>query len=512
MKNYLKILTGNIFLLMILISSCIGPGNEIVKMIPETALAVVTVNPGQVIEKSRMQEIPFLKEEVSENAFMSKIFEDPESSGILLDAYSAFFILPGDVDMACVVMPVKSESDFETMISELEREVGSEFVSGKIENFRTKQLENVLVCYNQAQILMVSAMDGWSDIDLAPIAESVIRLEKDNALVTDRDFNNFLGKQKDINAWITSNNIDKLNEIGDFGEGMDMFGGVKNNYGHIFLDFQKGYMTLRTNLRFNASWKETIDKYNFLDEKAIKELLTYLPSENLLFVGNTNMDPEKIVGLLKLLHQDFRAAMEELESEMGIDENDLVKIFSGEVAFSFNTNNVGSANDDFSLEDMPGFVYAARIRNESSYDKFINLAETHSNMVDKGEYYEMWQGFPAYITKVKKDMIISNSEDIIKEIIGKGKLKKNVTTAPYKNILTSNPVCFFLNLDKSTYTEDMQRYYDEMTGKMPGVVDVVGPKLKSLTFSAELEEWEFRIDLKDNSENFLYAMLKEIDK
>ena len=98
---------------------------------------------------------------------------------------------------------------------------------------------------------MVSPINGWSEEDLTPVAESIINLDKENALVTDKDFNNFLGKQKDINAWISTNNINNIRNLEGLDEGLGLFGGIKNNYGHIFLDFQKGYLTLNTNLRFN---------------------------------------------------------------------------------------------------------------------------------------------------------------------------------------------------------------------------------------------------------------------
>ena len=148
-------------------------------------------------------------------------------------------------------------------------------------------------------------MDNLDFENLNEVAEYLIDLDKEYTLKTDKDFNNFLSKQKDINLWFSTNNIGGIPGVGNMTGALDFVGGVKNNYGHAFADFQNGSMTFSTNLRFNQTLQETIDQYNFLDENAIKDILKYIPSENLLFVGNTNIDPEKIFDLLKFVNKDF---------------------------------------------------------------------------------------------------------------------------------------------------------------------------------------------------------------
>lgn len=359
-----------------------------------------------------------------------------------------------------------------------------------------------------------TSMNEWYQDDLAGVAEMAINMDKEEGLLTDKDFNNFLGKQKDINAWFSTNNLKGISSIGEISEGLDMMGGIKNNYGHAFAEFQNGYMSLKTNLRFNASWKETIDKYNFLDEKAIKDILNYIPSEDLIFIGNTNIDPEKVFGLLKFINKDFDSGLKEITRELNVEEEELKNIFAGEVAFSFHAKkNNDIKTDKIDLDGMPTGVYAARIKNPANFEKLISKAVEMNAINEKNGYYSISNGIPVYLLKVKNDMVVSNDEDIIREIAETGKVKENVTTAPYQEILVSNPVCFFLNLNRDSYSDEMKEMLDKNLGNeyIKGV-ETFGNQLKSLTFSANLEEWEFRVDLVDNNENSLYTLLSQMDK
>ena len=510
MKNFIKSLAGIFVITSLIISSCSNPDNKVFKLIPESAMAVVSFHPGRLMEKGRIQEVEILKKEASKHELSKKLFENPESSGIEMDAYSAFFLLSGDTEYACFVMPLASKTNFELLLDEIEKESGEEMSKSNIGSYESRNLHNTLIVYNSSFLFLIKEMDEWSGTDLSVVAESIINLDKNEALITDKDFSNFLGKQKDMNAWISSNN---LKGISDLGEGMDIFGGIKNNYGHIFADFQDGFMTMNTNLRFNASWQETIDKYNFMDEKAIKEVLHYIPSENLLFVGNTNIDSERIFDLLKFVNNDFERSMEEMTQKMGIDKDELMNIFSGEAAFSFNaikTEDIESEN--ISVDGLPTAVFASRIKNTKNFEDFFDKAKEEAEFTEKEGYYQVANGIPAFMVITGKDLVVSNNEEIIREIASEGKLKENVTLSEFGNKLSSNPVCFFLNLNRDSYTEEMKQMLDEKFPRdIPLEMDKISKGLESLSFSANLEEWEFRVDIKNKEQNFLYTLLSQLD-
>jgi transcriptional regulator with PAS, ATPase and Fis domain len=165
-------------------------------------------------------------------------------------------------------------------------------------------------------------------------------------------------------------------------------------------------------------------------------------------------------------------------------------------------------------ENMPVVVAATRMTNERLFNKFLKAAEDKTVIIEKEGYYKVNnQGLPAYMVLNDADLVVSNKEDIIREISEKGSLSENVTQADYSDILTKNPICFYLNLDSRTYSNEMQKFIeDEMDGSIEMGLKTFGDKLKSLSFSASLEEWELRMELTEEDEYSLYTLLSQVDK
>lgn len=517
MKIISKILLSGILIPAIFLSSCSRNSSDVFNMVPETAMFVVSIHPGQLIEKGKLQEIKILKDRTSENEISKKILEDPESSGIETNAYSTFFSFYDNGLYGCAIMPLESKTDFETFLSEIAIENELEFESGNIGKYITKSTEDFMIIYDNDRLMILSLMNKFDNPDFYDVANSLIEIDKENILKTNKDFNKFLSKQKDINVWFSTNNLEGMPGVGGMGGALDLFGGIKNNYGHAFLDFQNGNMTFSTNLRINQSLMQNFDKYNFLNEDAIKELLKYLPSENVLFVGNTNVDPEKIFNVLTFINRDLKETIEGLTAKLELEGEDLKTIFSGEIAFSLNGLNIPDIETEdlyFSSDNLPSVIFANRISNMKSFKGFLELAKSNAELQEKDGYFEVLnKGIPVYLLVVDKDLIMSNNKMVILEILENGSAKENVLKSAHTDILTSNPICFYLNLDESTYTEDMQNFISKkMRGKVEMGMKTFGSSLKSITVSANIEEWEFRIDLKDDSVNSLYYLLSKAEE
>ncbi len=505
------------FLFVFFFFSCGGPKSEIFEVIPETASAVVTLHPGNLIEKGNLLEMDFLSFDDNESEFLKEIAEDPENSGIDMNAYSCGFLLSDDDPVVCMVMPVKNKSDLESTLEAMEKEGEFEFSRDNMEGYETLSHGNIFLLYNDERMISIAPRNGWAQKS-AEIAESIINLDKENQLLSDKDFNNFLGKQKDINAWFTSTNLQTLPGLRDFEDALDLFGSLKNNYGHVFLEFGKGEMVLTTNLRFNPDMEQTIEKYNFLDEKAIKELLTYLPSKDLFLVANTNMDPEKIFDLLEFVNDDFDQMVEKLSRELELSTEDMKSAFSGEVALSLNgmkDSRISIGDDDFRLDSdakVPVITAAARLAKPAIFQKFLDKAVSEEELEKSGDFYKTPGGPEIMMMVAGNDLIVSNHKENLEEIVSKGQISDNVTKADYAQVLTENPVCFFLNLDQESYSGDLQEYIDEeMSRSMRNNIKTFGKELKSLSFSANIEEWQIRLRMQNEEDYSLETILSQID-
>ena len=495
-----------LFSIIFFFSCCNRNNINVFEFIPENAVGIATVHPGNLIEKGKLNELSSFRDKLEGDSIFSAFIENPEISGIDLNNYSAFFVFGESSQYISMISPVNDEKTLEKFINSLQEDMDIPFQYSKDKGFNFACAGSTCLGWNNSVLISMNMNNGFSNISLNERIIEIANLDKEQSVLLDKDFNNFVSKQKDINFWINSSNIPQLKFMGG---ALNLFGGIQNNYGQIYLDFQDGFMSLTTNLRFNRDIQATIDKYNFLDENARKDLLEYIPSKDLFFVANTSVSPEKLNSLLKFINDDYDRNMNEIEKELGLEPDDLKKIFGGEIAFSINGINPGNKNME-TLEKFR-FVLATRLKNKVVFNKFIDLAKQKAEVTDKEGYYIIMKDeFPLFMTLNDNDLIVSGEEAIIREISSKGKLKENVTKVEFADNLTKNPVCFFLNLDNETYPKEINDFIAKEGGAELNMgIETFGEALKSLTFSANLEEWQFRIDLDDKSENSLYILLKQ---
>ena len=514
---------SSVIIVLLILSSCSGGDRDVFRIMPETTSAVVTFNPGNLMEKGKLGELAFIQNATGENAILEKFFTRPDETGINMDAYSAFFVFSKTPSYGCLVMPVGDKAKFKSFLADIQKEVGIPFQEGTIGSYESVRVKNVVIAFNKSIAFMLSSMqNAWNDAgETDSIALKLTKTSRSESLLSDKDFNKFIVRQRDINAWMTSTNLADLAGAGDLGNMMDLFGSLKNNYGHVFIDFQPGIMTLTSNLRPNATMEETIQKYNFLDQNAGKDLLKYLPLKDAFLVGNTRVDPEKLLDLMEFINKRAGNRLGEIEREFGLDENDLRKAFAGEIAFSVNgvkkspSTKESEIYGDSSFEKTtPVFMAVVKLRNEKAWTALTNKLKEESGIAEQDGYYSL-EGYlaPVFIAEKDKNIIISNSKSHISEIASEGQLTENMLAAPFADILTKDPICLFVNLDTRTYSPEMHEYIDENIGR--GVakgIDSFGKTLKSLSVTANLEEWEFRLELKEDTENSLYALLKNVNE
>ncbi|MFW5821715.1 MAG: DUF4836 family protein, partial [Bacteroidota bacterium] len=213
--------------------SCKGPSKTSFVFIPETAYAVVTVHPGKLVEKGKLTELDFFRQGTSRSELAEKIMQDPESSGIDMNEYSNFFVFGEDPTYAGIVVPLGDKKNFENTINELEQEAEEKFERSKLGKYDLVSQEAGIVVYDNSVAMLLFSMGKWSQ-NLKEVAEKLVNLEKEERILSDRDFHKFLARQEDINAWFTSTNIKGMGQLGD---AMDLLGNIKNNYGHVFLEF-----------------------------------------------------------------------------------------------------------------------------------------------------------------------------------------------------------------------------------------------------------------------------------
>lgn len=508
-QNFFKTVSFGILLLSILCTSCNRP-HKIFTVVPYNASIVGTFNPGKLIKKSKANEINYIKRAIGENEFSQALFDNPETSGINLNAYSGFFVFGTENKYLGVIMPVRKLKDFESFLDSLGQEYNAEFPREKTEEYTYSKKGNNVLAWNKTVLIHLTRLKG-PDNAVEDALPGLFNLEAENCVLSDKDFKRFLSKQKDLNIWLSSNQFEAL--TGQAMGMLNMFGTLNNNYAHISLDFQDGGILLSSNLLLNPDFKKNLDRYNVIDLNAEKNILKMLPAENLILAGNFRLNPAKMLEILSSLNSGDQHFLEEFELKTGKTPAELLNSLQGSVAFSVNgikqTNNEN--NPEFSK--IPLVVAALQINDEMVFSELVNFIKLQTPVIEKDNYYVIIENdLPLFLGQKNKVIVFSNEEKYLTEILSEGELKNNILSLDISKNLIDNPICFYLNLDKESYSQEMNDYLrDEMDKGLSMGLDGLGTSLKCLTLTGNIEKTEVRIDFKDKSVNSLHAILRSME-
>jgi len=501
----------------LMLSSCTRSGQDIYTIVPDNAAVVGSFSPGNIMKKAAAQDIEYIRNSMSSNGFNKALFENPSISGIDFDAHSAFFVFGSTEKYLGIIMPVKKQKDLESFLEKVSEEYNLEFKKEKGDKFSYTRISNSVIAWNKSVLLNLTLINGWDETPIETKIATLFALEAEQCILSDKDFKSFLTEQKDLNIWATSNQIESL--TGTNMGMLNILGAINNNYAHISLDFQDGAVVLSTNLSLNPDFKKNFDKFNIIDQNAEKNILKMLPSENLLLAGNFRINPSKMLEILKSFNSGDNQFMEEFEKETGKTPGDVINALQGSLAFSINGITKGGKNNKEDAEEFPEneripvMVAAMQINDEELFTNFIDLIKKEEPISEKKGYYVIpSEGSPFYLGVKDKVILLSNEEKYISEIVSTGGLKNNLLSLDISKKLIDNPICVFMNLDKSSYSDDVNDYLQkEMDARLAMGLEGLGKSLKSLTLIGNIEKTEIRIEMKDKSVNSLHLILKSME-
>lgn len=282
--------------------------NDNTNHIPKDAFAVLVVDGGELTKLTDaefIQENPEYKDAIkklekeSEKAaeLLKEVLENPDASGILLTEKSyAFATVENDDEYVVgVIVPIKRKK-LEENLDMIADEFGVPIsmvmeTEGDIQYFSPE--DGMILGWNDDVFMFVFQKNGEEMFDLL---EKYMNLDKKESIMSDKDFKKFHNNCEDINIWVSSNVIDKVDieseEIEEFEEltGIDL----ANNYCHMHLDINKDEIVYTSKLRFNESIQELDMKKLLENADKLMDLFEDPISEgmNLFGRGSNNWDDD----------------------------------------------------------------------------------------------------------------------------------------------------------------------------------------------------------------------------
>jgi len=502
----------------LVLSSCNRSGQEIYKLVPDNVAVVASFSPGKLMEKADATDLEFMKNALEDKEFNKLLFENPGVSGINVNSNSCVFVSGNEERYLGVIMPLKSKKVFELFLGKLSEEYKVDFKIEQADKFSYSVKDDNVLAWNKSVVIHLTRIKGMSEVSILDKLAELFSLEPENCILSEKDFKSFLSEQKDLNIWLTSNQLANL--AGSNMGMMSMLGGINNNYAHIFLEFGKGEIKLSSNLILNSDFKKNFDKYNIIDLNAEKGILEMLPADNLVLVGNFRLNPDKLIDLKNTIGSGNHDFFLDFEKEKGKTTEQVLKSIQGSLAFTINgimpvKESTNENSDTLSREKRTPVIFGAlQLNDETFFNEFIKFVNQKEILKAKNGYYVIHSEDeqPFYLGLKNNIILLTNEEKYMMEIMDGGKLKNNLMGLELSKTLVDNPICFYLNLDKDSYTETVKQYFDEeMDKSFAKGMSGFGNSLKSLTISGNLEKSELRIELKDKSVNSLHAFLQALD-
>ncbi len=499
-QKSIQFLLFGFLIIGIMNSSCNRPGQKLFTVVPSNTAMAGTFNPGELIQKADTNHLNSIKNALGNIDLLDELFENPEMTGIEFNSYSGFFVFGEQQKYIGLVMPIKKQADLEIFLEKLSEKTGNEFEKEIGENFTCSGKGKTIMAWNKSVFMILGIINGWDNTSVKTKAAELFNLEAEDCILSQKDFKTFLSNQKEMNIWLTSNQIASMtgNNMGM----LNMLGAINNNYAHINLDFQDKAIVLSSNLRMNPDFKKSIDKYNFIDLNAEKDILKMLPAENLILAGNFRLNPDRVIEILNAFGSGDQLFLNEFEKETGRKPEEILKSIHGSFAFSINGISkvkTENAEETDSCERIPVMVAAMKLNDDQFVKDFIEIVKLQEPIIEKDGYYIIKaEEVPFFMGVKDKVILLSNEEKYLSEILAGGKVKNNVLTLDISKALFDNPICLYMNLDKDSYSPEMSDFLeDEIDEKLAMGMEGFGKSLKYLTITGNIEKTEVRIELKE---------------
>lgn len=492
--------------------SCNRSSREVFTPVPFNSIAVGTFHPGNLHKKASLQDLNFVKQAAEKNPFNRLLIDNPALSGIRMNTYAAVFITGDEEKYLGVSMSLNSQKVFEEFLHQISGESHEDLQIVRDESISYILQDDNILAWNKKVLVNLRPFGcSLNPVPLEKVRE-LFSLSDEDCILSDRDFRIFRKNQKDMNLWMSSNQLGSVSNM-DFG-GLNFLGTLNNNYFHVFAEFLDGKIEVNSWFRPNPDLQKSIQDYNFLDGKAGKELLAFIPAENLVVAGNLKLNPEKMLALLELIGKADSLGIGNVITQTGKNPGELLRSLTGDLAFSIHGFGRGSENDSIPEDEtitIPKLVAMMKLNRDQKINELFPNAST---LEGKNDIFMIKTGrFYLYLGIVDDILLLTNQKGIADAIFSSTPLGESALSLDLGDKLSGYPLCFYINPDPDAYGSMMKGPVNILPEQMglPGM-DKTGKEIRSVILQAGTEKSSLVIEMKDPDTNALQAILKSLDQ
>lgn len=498
----ITILTG------VLLASCSKKTPEFVKSIPDDAIAVVSIQPMKVYTKGKLSSLDYLKEKVKDEIW-GQILENPLSTGMTLDQYVYLFAsMEEEAPLIGFVAGLRDEAKFEKILRKIDEE--DELNATKTDHYQyIRPDQEGIIAWNEDQVIILASPDEEFETSfLTSRLDWMFNPVKEESIVSLVDFNKFMGKMKDINMWVSSEDMQKV--FKEFAKAktkdlpmdipLDFPINLTNNYFHVYTDFANGNMNITSETNLSEDIQKNLDEVLVFNPTLNPDLLKMAPGGDLLMAVAVSADLGKVQKLMEKIDQPQLDNMGgKLEEITGVSAQKMLNGFTGDFTLAINALE---GEMMVPVELFLGFG----VKSDEIQELLMKQVETLVPVEEQGDFFVInIQGNEIYSGIINDNWVLTNMKGY-KEKVKSGKLDNSLLESQFAEF-SNEPMGLFLNLDMDSYPEMAQALVDQSGDKKEWIENLTG-SLDYIGMSGGGDEGLFTLKTNRPKENSLYTLLR----
>lgn len=499
-----KLSLVTILVAALVVVSCSRKTPEFVHSIPDDAIAVVSLHPMQLHTKSKINTFASIKERVKDEIW-GQILEDPLSTGLMMDEYAYLFVkMEEQAPIIGVVSGMKDVNKFEATLSKIHEDISSEFQVNEIYTWIQPDKEGI-IGWNKDQMIVLLTPDG-DEFETSYFTGSLDRMfspVKEESITSLVDFKDFLGKMKDLNLWISSDDMFAVVErmIGD--KMPDFPLSLYHNYAQVFVDFSNGAMNINGETHFSEEVEKNIEEFLVMKPELNSHMMNLAPGNNLLVALAGSMDMKKMQEMVKkFAPPELDTVSNKVENIVGMEIEDLLQSLSGDFVITL------SALDAESMIPVELFI-GVGVNGKALQDKLMATVGSMVPLEEEDGFFTInIQGNEIYSGIVNDILVVTNVKGY-KEAVKGGSFENSLADSKFSEFATGS-MGMYLDLDLDNYPGMVRNMLDQNPQRSQWVKRLTDP-FDYLGISAGNYESKMVVKTSDPSENSLYTILKVAD-
>ena len=543
MKNYMRLFQmGMVMLTLIVLASCSSKKANLTA-IPKDAGFVMVFDGKALSSKSGVDDFTQTKaykkliselseDEMSHLSEFEYIFKDTKESGLGINDEFIFFTKMTDGGPSVgLVFKVLDRSKLDMLMKRLMDDDDTDVEIVEDADTYTMMLpdDEGIFAWNNNQFLILVHEELAAEA-LLNEAKALLKQSDGESINANKTYAAFYEKKKDISLWfdydMISENLPPAQQMMIASQLPFNMSGTSMN---AYISFEKGKVVAEYESVLNDEMKKFMEEYKFINDDFDTDVLKMLPKMSYAnFEISINLFDyyHMFIDMYKEKQVDTEMYTKQVEQEVGMTIDELLKSFSGEMAVSLHgihmaekTSMEYALNDNGEFEMLektslkPELLYSAVIKFNN--DKIWNLIEEKASemgLKKTGGYYSIPQANIS-ITYINSTMLITNDSILIQKEIADGSIDPNMASTDVTSHLQNFPSYMELNMDIDEYPEDVIKFIKE-EGKdySEGIFNVLNTYKRLQVVPTDIYSAKIILELKDDSKNSLDVILHNMDE